>query len=75
MAQNAFEQALTNAHIPDTVRVDSVRLSREKHQLTVFLHAENPLSNMQKDALSNALTALFPDITVCLECNDAAAAV
>ena len=76
MAQNSFEQALCSAHISDAVRIESVRLSRENHQLTVSLHAENPLSQTQRDALSDALAAILPGVSIRLECvDDAAAAV
>ena len=76
MAQNSFEQALCSAHISDAVRIESVRLSRENHQLTVSLHTENPLSQTQRDALSDALAAILPGVSIRLECaDDAAAAV
>lgn len=76
MAQNSFEQALRNAHISDAVRIESVRLSRENHQLTVSVHAENPLSQTQRDALSDALAAILPGVSIRLECaDDVAAAV
>ena len=67
MGQDLFLSALSRANIDGSVAIETARLSRESHRLTLSLRSEASISAAQRESLMRSLSEYLPGVSVCVD--------